>query len=461
MTTLAPGQPAAPDTPDTPAQPESPHRASRAARWRASWRVALRMARRDVRRHRGRSILVFVMVSLPVALLVAAACWADTGNVSGADRIPMTMGTGQALVRSPEPSSASHSLPSRTATAATAPRRHPSRGSWPARTTPPRCSASSAASWSAVTETDARFLKGDRRVRIHGLVVDGRRADLGPKAELSSGRWPADNTEIVVTAAGVEKGMPDSGNVSVSVAGELRDVEVVGTAKALSSYGGQPDFVVPTPFEVADMYGSTWILKRDKPVLWSEVRTLNGYGIAVESAAVLRDPPDESELDPIIQRQAGLRGQPGRDDRPRRWGHALHRHHPARRPGLRRERLSPAPHPGHRGEQRRRDPAAAPVGARPGAGARGCCCRRRSSPRRAGPQGRRGHLAGHPPRNAHRQLQPCRGSRWPSSSRARSSARSPPRSSRRSGSAGSTSSASCAARASRRRPTGCCPSWER
>ena len=278
---------------------------SRLGRWWSSWRVALRMARRDVGRHRGRSILVFVMVALPVALLVAAACWADTGNVSGADRIPLTMGTGQALVHSPEQQRIAQSAEAGSYSSDGTPAT-PVPGFVAGEDNTAAMQRLLGGELIRVTETDARFLEGDRRVRIHGLVVDGLRADLGPKAELSSGRWPADNTEIVVTAAGVEKGMPESGNVSVSVAGELRDVDVVGTATALSSYGGQPDFVVPTPFEVADMYGSTWILMRDKPVLWSEVRTLNGYGIAVESAAVLRNPPDESELDPIIQGQAGF-----------------------------------------------------------------------------------------------------------------------------------------------------------
>ena len=53
-----------------PSGGETPH-GSRLARWASSWRVSLRMARRDVRRYRGRSILVLVMVTLPIALIVA------------------------------------------------------------------------------------------------------------------------------------------------------------------------------------------------------------------------------------------------------------------------------------------------------------------------------------------------------------------------------------------------------
>ncbi|MDF2091439.1 ABC transporter permease [Knoellia sp. 3-2P3] len=303
MTTLAPGQPAAPDLPETSPQPERPHRATRLQRWRASWRVALRMARRDVRRHRGRSILVLVMVSLPVALLVAAACWADTGTLSGADRIPLMMGSGQALVQSPQEQRIAQ-FPE--------PDSYSSDGT-PAKAVPGFVAgADNTAAMERllggelvpVTETDARFLSGDRRIRIHGLVVDGRR-DIGPKAELTSGRWPTDNTEVVVTPAGVDKGLPTSGPARFSVAGEPRDVEVVGTATALSAWGGQPDFVVPTVFDIADMYGATWILQRERRVPWSEVRSLNEYGIVVTSAAALENPPADHELDPSIRGQAG------------------------------------------------------------------------------------------------------------------------------------------------------------
>ena len=283
---------------------DTPGSSSRSSRWRSSWRVALRMARRDVRRHRGRSILVLVMVSLPVALLVAAACWADTGQVGGDDLIDMRMGSGQALLQSPvELRIAQLADPNDNSTAGDPARKVP--GYVPGEDNTAAMQRLVGGELVPVTETDARFIKGDRRVRVHGLVVDGR-AGLGPKAELTGGRWPRDNTEIVVTPAGVEKGMPERGTVSISVAGTSREVEVVGTGIALSSWGGSTDFVVPKAFAVADMYGSSWILKRDKPLLWPEVRSLNEYGIPVSSAAVLRDPPEEHELDPMLRGRAGF-----------------------------------------------------------------------------------------------------------------------------------------------------------
>ena len=391
----------------------------RAGGWRCGWhggRAAAPRAQHPRLRHGG----------APRGAPRRCRLLADTGNVSGADRIPLTMGTVRPWC-TPEQQRIAQSAGGQLQQ-----RRHPGQtgpGFVAGEDNTAAMQRLLGGELIRVTETDARFLEGDRRVRIHGLVVDGLRADLGPKAELSSGRWPADNTEIVVTAAGVEKGMPESGNVSVSVAGQLRDIEVVGTATALSSYGGQADSWCP-PFEIADMYGSTWILKRDRPVLWAEVRTLNGYGIAVESAAVLRDPPDERAR-PEHPGTGGLRGQPGRGDRPRRRGHALHRHHPAGRPGVRRDRRAPAPHawPLRRATAPRPGSCASRCSPRPWcSGLRRLSAEQSSARLASGPRWR----SGVPPTPARSSAaSACRGSRWRSSSRARSSAPSRPPSSRR------------------------------
>src|SRR5580765_5855642 len=88
-------------TPPEAVHPETS--GSRLARWRASWRVALRMAHRDLRRHKGRSALVFAMVSLPVMLIVAVACFGATEQPSPVDLIPAAMGSGQAVISGPQP----------------------------------------------------------------------------------------------------------------------------------------------------------------------------------------------------------------------------------------------------------------------------------------------------------------------------------------------------------------------
>ena len=314
MTTLAPGQPAAPDLPETSPQPERPHRATRLQRWRASWRVALRMARRDVRRHRGRSILVLVMVMLPVALLVGAATFGATEQESEADRIPARMGPGQALLEGPEPQVVAHT-PERNVSSQGPDDAMPIPGYDPAGDDAANEAALERLVGGTVAraqDVQARLVLGERRVSVQGLVLDGRIGDLRPKLALVSGRWPTSADEVLVTTAGEAKGLPTSGNARISLEGEEHDVTVVGTATALNSWGGVPHFVAPqwpgaSGGKGFSVYGPAgWIVLREKPVDWAEVRSLNRYGLSVLSAAVLLDPPSSSQLPPEVQGQSSF-----------------------------------------------------------------------------------------------------------------------------------------------------------
>ena len=212
---------------------------SRWSRWRASWAVALRMARRDLRRHRGRSVLVFLMVAIPVLLIAAAATLGATEQTDGADTVTAKMGTGQALLegptrgrvqQGPDPntSGTGYSDDDTASTisgySAEAPLSERARA----------VSALVGGTAVPVSETDLRFVVGERRIRVTGLVVDPRSVDLGPKARLSSGAWGAGPDEVAITPAGERKGLPRSGEVTLSSNGTERTVRVVGTATALA-----------------------------------------------------------------------------------------------------------------------------------------------------------------------------------------------------------------------------------
>ena len=311
MTTLvdppAPsGMPAGPDRADVPS--------SRWSRWVASWRVALRMARRDLRRHKGRSILVFLMVAIPVGLLAGAAALGATEQADGADLTTARMGSGQALVQGPEANRVFQSA-------------DPNSGGMGSNDTPataiPGFSAGDASATDnakalgslvggtavPVADTELRYVKGERRIRVKVLVVDPRIADLGPKAHLLTGRWGTGPAEVVVTPAGERSGLPRSGQVTLSAGGRERSVTVVGTATALSEWGGMPDLVVPSmPADAASgAWGpSGWIVTGSGPVSWQEVQRLNTYGLTVSSRAVLADPPPASELPQELQQQSSF-----------------------------------------------------------------------------------------------------------------------------------------------------------
>jgi putative ABC transport system permease protein len=297
--------PAGPDRADVPS--------SRWSRWVASWRVALRMARRDLRRHKGRSVLVFLMVAIPVGLIAAAAVLGATEQTDSGDLTAAQMGSGQALVRGPEANRIFQAP-------------DPNQGGMGSGDTPATAipgftvggpAAANAKAVGAlvggtalpVAETEMRFVKGERRIRVRVLVLDPRIGDVGSKARLVSGRWGTSPDEIVITPAGERAGLPRSGSVTLSAGGKERTVTVVGTATALGEGGGQPDFVVPVmPDDSGDAaYGSGgWIITGSTPVSWQKVQELNGYGLTVQSRTVLDDPPPDSALPPELRHQSSF-----------------------------------------------------------------------------------------------------------------------------------------------------------
>jgi putative ABC transport system permease protein len=268
------------------------------------------MARRDLRRHKGRAVLVFLMVAVPVGLIAGAATVGSTGQIDGRDLVTAQMGSGQALLTGPEPAKVFQNADA-TATAGygidgsvqQVPEYAAGQGA-----------ASNAKAISAVVgqpvvatqDIQLRFVVGERRVRIESLVIDPRTIDVGAKAHLTGGRWGATADEVVVTPAGQQAGIPTSGRVTISSGGTERNVTVVGTATAWGAFGGQPDLVMPQPPEgltaTDAMYGTPgWIVAGSKPVTWSEVLRLNGYGFTVISRAVLADPPSDSEIPQEVQ----------------------------------------------------------------------------------------------------------------------------------------------------------------
>ena len=292
---------------------------SRWSRWRASWAVALRMARRDLRRHRGRSVLVFLMVAVPVGLIAAAATLGATEQVEGADTVTATMGSGQALLEGPAPGRVQQGPDpnqggmgySEDDTAATIP------GYSADSPTADRARAIGALVGGTVVpvaETEERFVVGDRRVRVTGLVVDPRSADLGPKAHLTSGAWGSNPGEVVVTPAGERKGLPRSGRATLSSNGTERTVTVVGTATALTRYGGMPDLVLPSPPDSTPVASAStqWVVTGRSAVTWKDVQRLNTYGFTVFSRHVLQDPPPDSEIPADLRPQNGFTQQTDR-----------------------------------------------------------------------------------------------------------------------------------------------------
>lgn len=276
----------------------------RGSSWRASWRVALRMARRDVRRHRGRSLVVLLMVGLPAMLVVAALTVGATSQVTGAEKIPSVMGSTEAAITGP--------VPERITQGADAEMGYGSAGEDPAEPIPgysadgtPFDNADAIGRLVdgraiAYSVGEVRVQSGDRARTLQGLAIADP-AGVGEKITLLSGRWPTEPGEALLSRSAVAAGLPSSGTLQQAGAkGEA--LEIVGTARALGDWGMRYEIVTLAPVW-GESWGGGWLVERETPVPWSEVTELNTYGLPVTSAEVLRHPPALSELDPRMADQ--------------------------------------------------------------------------------------------------------------------------------------------------------------
>lgn len=301
MSTTVTQRPASP--PQQP--PSAPPSRSRYQRWLASWRVSLKMARRDARRFKGRSALVVVMVALPVALIVSGLSFAASSVRSLEERLPWLMGSGQAFIHSISAEKVTQGIDgqsqwsvdpaspeARKATAIPGMRED---GTLRERTA--ALSALIPGTVLPIQTGEFRWVDGTTSPRAYALYFDTR-TDLGAKARLTSGRWPTSNQEAVVTPAGVHEGLPSTGTVQIRMGERTATVTITGTADVFDADLGMPALVSTAPFldDENAVWGTSWIVVRDQPVTWPQVRELNEYGLAVTSRYVVQHPPAAADL---------------------------------------------------------------------------------------------------------------------------------------------------------------------
>lgn len=253
------------------------------------WRPALLIAWRDAVRHRGRSVLVLVMISLPVLAVSAAAVVITTAQVSGAEGTERTMGAAAALVRTEGRGPVLQGV-------------DPSDGGqWaPVGDVDPD---------DPLEESDLRAALGPdvrlvpfsdswTRTRVGERVVDvtTRGVDLSdPVAvglfDLERGRLPQAPGEVVVNPPMLAKGVAIGDDLTI----DGTTLRIVGVGRDATAYD-QPvvlGAVADLPTDGTNV--REWLV--DGPaVSWAQVRELNRSGFLVTSRAVLADPPDLASM---------------------------------------------------------------------------------------------------------------------------------------------------------------------
>jgi putative ABC transport system permease protein len=254
----------------------------------SGWRPALLIAWRDALRHRGRSVLVLVMISLPVMAVSAAAVLIQTAEVSGTEGADRVLGAADARVRTEGPGAMVQAP-------------DPSRGDYAQVAPGDPDDALTEDDLRAVLGADSRILPittGWQRARLDDRVIDFSTTgvDLGdPLTEglfdLERGHLPEARGEVVVNDAMLAKGFAlgdemQVGGSTLTIVGVGRDATVRKYAVVLGAPEDLPD----------DSTNRHEWLVASGPVSWAQVRELNAVGGVVTSRAVLADPPDVASI---------------------------------------------------------------------------------------------------------------------------------------------------------------------
>lgn len=301
-----------------PASPPPPvaRGGSRMQRWLNSWRVSLKMARRDALRYKGRSALVILMVALPVALIVGGLTLSATSFTSAAEALPRTLGSAVARVDTIQTTVVQQGVDGSNSYQVSGPspedqpaKAKPIPGVDPETDRPSEIAAALGVflggTVKAVESGDFRWHDGDRRPWGDATFFDMKQ-DFGERAKLTDGRWPTDNSEVVVTPRAVHEGLPTSGTITLTVGGEARVVTIVGQADVASAWGGMTMLATTKPWVSEGPSGpasASYLLFRDAPFTWSEVRNANEHGLSITSREVILNPPAASELPADIYQQ--------------------------------------------------------------------------------------------------------------------------------------------------------------
>ncbi|WP_374456884.1 FtsX-like permease family protein [Nocardioides sp.] len=254
----------------------------------SGWRPALLIAWRDALRHKGRSILVLVMISLPVLAVSAAAVIIKTSEVSGIEGADRTLGAADARVRTEGRGRVVQSA-------------DPMRGQW--------MQLGDFDYDDPLDEADVLGVLGDD-ARLVPIATGWQRARLGSKVisftttgvdlsdpvaeglfEVESGHLPEGTGEVVVNDAMLDKGFAVGDELDVD--GSTLTIVGVGRDATARDYPVMLGSVADLPGDSTNVH--EWLVDAG-PVSWSTVQQLNEIGGLVTSRAVLADPPDLASM---------------------------------------------------------------------------------------------------------------------------------------------------------------------
>lgn len=278
---------------------------------RHAFRVAVRMARRDMRRHRGRSLLIILLIMLPVAGMTGAATLIQSTQETAAERVQYQLGATQARFR-PMPMANGKMVqdPVEEQRIVTS--------DWDPNPgfTPSDPGEALPAGYEVLTEAtlDLTVGQGAADVRVLGRAVDALAPAFEGKYTLLEGRAPASDAEMLVSPGLLERFGLALGEELTTSAGAFVAVGTVRDAGysdsnsfvylkpgqgrvAVQGPPGPKNFAPTEPAADSTMY----YLVGSEPVTWAQVMEANAVGVTVLSRSVVLNPPPQDQRPPESQ----------------------------------------------------------------------------------------------------------------------------------------------------------------
>lgn len=269
--------------------------------WLARWRLALRIARRDALRHRGRTLLVVLMVGLPVMAIVGGDTVFRSSEVGAGEALPGALGGADVRISGESREAISVDPASGVVWAKAATADPPWTRDEVAGLLPDGARVLESVTGWVYVGTEVGY------ARVDGYAEDAADPMTEGRFEVLEGRLPEGAGEIAVSPKVVQRAAGLGQEVRLT-----RDdvpAEVVGIVRWPDRSG---DLVV-LPAADAALLGdplSRFYATVPGGLGWPEVQALNEQGLGVLSREVAEDPPPDAAWMPPADQSSS---QPGND----------------------------------------------------------------------------------------------------------------------------------------------------
>lgn len=264
---------------------------------RGSFRVALRMARRDINRHKGRSLLIILLIMLPVAGMTGAVTLFQSTQKTSEEIVRYELGGTQARFSAlPVPNADSVQDPLNDTMVAHSTGVHDADfiSADPAALIPPGYEVL------PQRQLDLTTGVGAAMVSLQGRLVDALHPAFTGKYTLLEGRAPRSAEEVLVSPGLLERfGLGLGEQITTSAGsfvpvGTLRDADASDRNSFIFLRDRQvPDSVLHQ--QSGSAQSMSYYLVGPEPVTWSLVREANSQGVGVLSRSVVLNPPSADQ----------------------------------------------------------------------------------------------------------------------------------------------------------------------